>query len=205
MPLLLSVLGVFAAFILILQFPRDIAVEIVKEGGFVESATALMWFLAAIFIVAYRQSRRGIALAFLPLFCGMRELDLHREWTTDSVLKLRYWTGDAAPFGEKIIAATILAVLATIMIYAIAAHYRHFRTEMKNYSPFAIAVISAVAYLALTKFFFNGFDRKFGEYLQVDGGEMLRILIGEEVMELAASLLVMYAVFCKFAASGAAK
>ena len=201
MPLLVSIAFSFLLWLAILLSPPDIAKEIVQEHGIVESLSAFLWTLSVLVIVASRIGKGGYSLASLPLFCAMRELDMHKTFTTDSVLKLRYWTGDAAPVLEKTIAAIVLAVFLYAMISAIIKYQRAFFAEMRQYSPIAVAVVSALGYIFVSKIFFDGFTRKFGDFVDVAPPATFWILVAEEVMELTAASLVAYASFYQFGKS----
>lgn len=93
-------------------------IEFSNEGGFVETATAFLFGMAGLLGFAFwikGRKKSDFIFASLMILAAMRELDLHREWTTDSILKSRFYISPETPLFEKIIGGVVILFL----IYAV--------------------------------------------------------------------------------------
>ena len=118
--------------------PPETARVVVHEHGIVESATALAYFLAAAAVVAARPLVfRRVALAAIPLFCALRELDLHKRWTGETALRPSYWLEREFPLSAvEMGMAAGLAVVCLFDSFGLL-----FYTAENSFSPSASATL----------------------------------------------------------------
>ena len=86
-------------------------IELGSETGAFERLSAVTFaFISAFVFYMFYQTKEKIHFIFASLMAlaSMREMGLHRAWTTDSILKLRFYTGDDAPLLEKIIGVVVI-------------------------------------------------------------------------------------------------
>jgi hypothetical protein len=118
---------VLAAFGLVAAFLPDPGFHrVFDEDGLVEWISLLAWFVAAVVFLRAALAGAGATAWLSGLVClaaSLREGDVHKSLTGYSVLKLRFFTGDAFPIWEKLVAALIvvpiavaLAVLAVVFV-----------------------------------------------------------------------------------------
>ncbi len=174
----------------VLQIPA-----IIKEGGVIESLTAIGWFAAAM-IVVFKHYPQHWALAGLFLAAVARELDLHQSFTADSILKLKYWLSISTPPAEKPLAAMILLILLACGI-AVLRHYgRAGWAAVRKGDVIAIQVLCALILLGVAKLFLDGMSRKLSS-LGIHLNEHAYTVAGiwEECLELTAVVLVLGALW----------
>ena len=206
--------GGMAAAVICSFLPPDISRAITREGGIVESASALLWLAAAGILAAAAATDiwasgggspvggiRRLALAALPLAAGLRELDWHKKFTADSILKSNYWLGKIpAPAGEKIAAAIILTAVLLAAAVVAARCGRPFIAALRAREPVAWQIAASLALLFISKNFLDGINRKLAP-LEMSLGPLATEFAHtwEEWMEFTAALLVCGAAFFAFA------
>ena len=85
-----------------------------SEEGLFERVTAITFGIVAVLaMIVFFKKRYNLWAYFsmlMALAC-MRELDLHKEWTTDSILKSNFYESAAVPLMEKIIGGAVILLL----------------------------------------------------------------------------------------------
>ena len=66
--------------------------------------------MAGLAFIKHRVNLRFV-LALGMSLAAMRELDWHKAWTTDSVLKSRFYLSDVTPIYEKVIGGGVILLL----------------------------------------------------------------------------------------------
>ena len=165
--------------------PPETARVVVHEHGIVESATALAYFLAAAVVAARPLVFSRVALAAIPLFCALRELDLHKRWTGETALRPSYWLEREFPLSavETGMAAG-LAVFAFLILSAFVLYGREFILAVRKRDFAAVQLLLAVLIVIASKIV--------EKYDIVESCDSLCVLIAEETMELAASLMILH-------------
>lgn len=124
-----------------------------SETGITEKVTEILFALvAALSLVLLIVKRHSIWLHFgvLMALAAMREMDLHKEWTTDSIFKLRFYTGDSAPLYEKLIGAAVILILL-FSLMKIIRHIPLWLTDILKFQPMALSVFMGLGALAAGK------------------------------------------------------
>lgn len=134
--------------------PTQTMLNLVAEGGPVENATVVFYYLAIIGVWLFRPPSVGmptaLALHIVMFDMAARELDLHKRLTGMSLLKLRFWTG-STPASAKLIAALILLPLALSLVYLVRTYGRRWLAALKRRSPVAISATTFFATLVISK------------------------------------------------------
>ncbi len=98
---------------------KAFAVSFFKEGGPIEQITPVLFLiaslLAGISFIKHQVNLRFVFTLAMAL-ATMRELDWHKAWTTDSVLKSRFYLNDITPLYEKIIGGGVILLLLYIAV-----------------------------------------------------------------------------------------
>ncbi|MEP3525317.1 MAG: hypothetical protein ABJN24_07805 [Hyphomicrobiales bacterium] len=138
---------------MLVNFPPEAWDKFAHEGGIIESTTAIIFGLVALlaFILFFKiRAKIWLYFGFLMAAASMREMDLHRAWTTDSIFKLRFYSGDAAPFYEKILGLLFILVL----VFTLVQFIRHIPSWISNvlkFQPMALSIFMGLGTLALGK------------------------------------------------------
>ena len=123
-----------------------------RETGWIEVATATLYGVATLLLLAlWRKDRRFfVHSAFVVALLWARELDLHKAFTSDSVLSTRFFFRDHAGVTEKVVAGLVLLVFAVIVIRYLR-NWRRLRDGLTLRSPAAISAALAILLLPATK------------------------------------------------------
>lgn len=104
-----------------------------SEQGFFEQFSIIAWIAAGLALLfRHRASSPHLAwsMTLLCFLCAAREDDWHKKFTTDGILKLKYYTKSVAPLSEKIPAALIASVFLLLIGYATVIAYRALRSGL---------------------------------------------------------------------------
>ena len=123
-----------------------------KEDGWIEMGTAVLYGVAILALLSACRFERGFFAhsAFAVALLGARELDLHKAFTTDSVLTTRFFFRDHVDLPEKLIAGAVLLVLLVVLIRYLR-HWRRLRDGLLQRSPSAMSAALAILLLPATK------------------------------------------------------
>ena len=135
------------------QLPYAEWLKLAYEGNIIETTTAIIFAvtsLLAFIALLKKQNKIWFYFGFLMLSATMRELDLHKAWTTDSIFKLRFYSGDAAPFYEKALGLLFIVVL----IFCLVQFIRHIPSWISNllkFHPIALSIFLGLGALGTGK------------------------------------------------------
>ena len=175
--------------------------EVVREGGPIEIASAVGYFLCyvlCLFLVRSMQPRMPLSQAWplllTLLFLGARELDLDKVPFTKGVLKAKQYTSDDVALGEKLISLAILILLIVTVVTLIRrfgpALIRGIRAGQSHSRAIGLGILFAVLSKSV-----DGLNRKlepFGVQVSDETAEWARVF--EEVAELGIVLAFLQAV-----------
>ena len=166
------------------------------EHGPIETATAMLFLVSAlfallVFLPVRRTRNSAVALALLLVACAAREMDLHIHLTGMSILKSRFYLGDA-PLAHKLGGLAVLGLLALAGLYLLRRHGRQLLQGLRNGNAAAITAVTMVATLVGTKLL----DRSLGvlsESFGIRSSDSVYALqaVVEEPLELGLPVLVM--------------
>tara|TARA_B100001750_G_scaffold248420_1_gene279305 strand:+ start:1470 stop:2102 length:633 start_codon:yes stop_codon:yes gene_type:complete len=84
------------------------------ENQLIEDGTALAFGIAAglaFFVFLKRKTKIWVYFSSLMALAAAREMDLHKEWTSDSILKSNFYLKEGAGIGERIIGFLVILLL----------------------------------------------------------------------------------------------
>jgi hypothetical protein len=150
-------LAIYLAFAvaLAIALPLETAKFIFSEEGPYEIGSILLWLALAgtlVYSRKYWDFKAWLSFLALSLIAAAREADLQKAFTTEGFIKLNYYTNPEIPFGEKIIAGTVLAGLLFIALVAAWRGIR-FVIETRFKTPRGMMVLEMFVILVVTKIF----------------------------------------------------
>lgn len=170
--------------------------EVSQEGRWIENMSVIFLFQAvALGIYAARKSgdKGWYLYSYLALAAAWRELGGHKAFTSDSILKSRFYVTPEFPLWEKLLGAAFILSL----LYCIVQLLRKFIPSLKALWQGVVHVQAIYACLGLYTVakVLDGFFRRFPSlsHLRDDYGSMM--LYAEESMEMFGAFFLMYAAF----------
>lgn len=139
--------------LLLLLVPMDRLSDWTSEAGFFEEASWVGYLLAgaACLLMLRRCAALYVPCALVLFAMCARELDMHNRFTTDSVLKSRYYLKVKAPLTEKLLAGTVVLALAAVVAYLLLRYLPLFRQRLRERAPEAVTLGAAGIVLVFTK------------------------------------------------------
>ena len=183
----------FGLFVLTLFLDEQSKKFFIKEGGLIESATALGYF-CCIAIIVYRGRfeyiRRYYYIFLLIIFFMLREMDFDTKFTTTGIFKLRFFTSATVPLFEKIIGVILVILLLYILFTLIHRHFKDFLLNLKKRNTIGMGVLSTCGLLALSQSL-DGLDRKLkGLGIAISHQTSLHANAMEEIAELGIPIMM---------------
>lgn len=164
---------------------------LLKEGGWIETASWISYFVAAalILVLMLRFPNRW-CLAVATMLLGMRELDFDKRFTTMGIFKSRFYGSEEVPLGEKLIAALITAAIVVTLFFVIKEHLLPFIKRIGKREGASWSVLLAGGLLVFAKSI-DGLSRKL-EPFGIEPSDAVNRIAGsvEECFELSAALLI---------------
>ncbi len=170
---------------------RDFLLE---EGGVIESASVLGYFLCAAIIVykgklTYLKQYHYIFL--LIIFFMLRELDFDKKFTTMGIFKSRFFISNTVPLAEKIVGAMVLLLLLYVIFMIIHRHSKYFLSGLKNHSIISFGVFITGTLLVASKSL-DGIGRKLeGFGVKISNQTSMHATALEEILELGIPIILL--------------
>ncbi len=125
------------------------------EAGFFEIGSAVGWFtLAAVLAVlafAGIDRRFSVPAGIILLAFGMRELDWHKAFTADSMLKSNYYLDLPAPLLETAISAAVVLGLLSLLGYLVVTFARPLLHALRRREAGAMTLANGIVLLVFSK------------------------------------------------------
>jgi hypothetical protein len=189
--------GVFllALFLVSLFLQGSTRDALLREGGIVETASAL-GYLPSLALIAYRKRLVDLApLVVLILFFLFREMDFDKRFTTMGIFKIRFFTSPEVPHTEKVIGTLFILLLAFAAFALILRHGRAFLTGLRQRSVVAIGALLVLLLLVTSK----GIDSLAGNLRQIgiswSGPISMHAGALEEIVELGIPVVIFLALW----------
>lgn len=170
---------------------RDI---FLKEGGVVESVSALGYLLCAAFIV-YKGKliylKRYYYLFLLIIFFMLRELDFDKRFTTMGILKSKFFISNDVPWVEKIVGAMVIALLLFIVFSILYRHSKDFYYGLKKHSVISFGALIVAILLGVSKSL-DGTARKLNQFgVEIGEKTSMHVSALEEILELGIPIILL--------------
>jgi len=170
---------------------RDI---LLNEGGIVESASVIGYFLCAAFIL-YKGSLAYLIrfhyLFLLIIFFMLRELDFHKRFTTMGIFKSQFFISNNVPFVEKFIGTLVILLLLYLIFSILYFNLKDFYYGLRNRSTVSLGAL-IVAILLVASKFLDGIARKLNEVgIEVGGRASMHASAMEEILELGIPIVLL--------------
>ncbi len=88
---------------------------LLREGGGIESVTAVLLGYAALLYAGARTGPRNWHVAVGLILLAMRELDFDKRFTSEGILQLRLYSGDS-PLWEKLVGAAVVCLAVVVLV-----------------------------------------------------------------------------------------
>lgn len=121
---------------------EDMLLQTSQEGAFLENLTALKFLGASLLgsVIVYKTRIQSWTLfAIFMGFAFARELDWHKAFTSDSILKIKFYTNPEYALPEKMIGFIFVLLLIT-SIFLLFKYIPRWIKELKELNVFAVGV-----------------------------------------------------------------
>lgn len=171
-----------------------------KEGSIIETASALCWFMAAIFAACMNFHRFKIGFPFvtLTILFGLRELDFHKKFTEIGIFKSTFFFSETVTLEEKLIVSGLYIFILYVVISMISilkkSYDSHNRSFNKGHHCYFVVLLMLIVVKSI-----DGIGRKmagFGIVLNQQAAQHFGYI--EEILELGAPLFFMFATYAYF-------
>ncbi|MBE0436695.1 MAG: hypothetical protein IBX56_12915 [Methylomicrobium sp.] len=172
---------------------------LINEGGVIESASALAYFLCAVFI-AYKRKVAELKHFFILIILFMlRELDFHKRFTTMGISKIKFYISEDVPLIEKVVGTLVVLLFFYVCISILYRYSKVFFLGLKNHSGVAFDSLLAIILLVVSKSL-DGASRKLeGFGISLSQAMSMHAMAVEEILELGIPIAIFMALtsYCK--------
>lgn len=199
---LVTGLGLGLLFALSVPLDETARIWLLKEGGAIETLSAVLYLVCAAYMLSWVQRARAWPYVVLMVLFAMREADFDKRFTEVGVLKSKFLFSPLVPLHQKLIGGAVLAlalyVLVTIVRRDGLSFVRALHARSVEAWGWAVAIVLVLASKAL-----DGVGRKLA-----DVGFVLDPVIDlhagalEEVLELGIGIFILLACRLKFRRTG---
>jgi hypothetical protein len=173
---------------------------LVAEDGPVETISAALYFACFLLILLKGGGPFFISkpyFALLPLIFALRELDFDVRFTGIKIYKVKFYLNQDISLHAKIIAFTVVATIATLLVLMIARESRAFYAELKHHSYIGSGAFLIIVLIAVSKSI-DGLGRKLAAFGLAASPAVLRNApVAEEFLELGIPM-IMVLLFWKY-------
>lgn len=166
---------------------------LLSESGPIEQASALGYFLCALYMLLHGGGeflKKYSYLIVLVTLFGFRELDFDKRFTTMGILKSRFYLSPDVGLFEKVIGALIIALLLWAIVKTVKHHATSTLKGLKRLNERAVGVIAIFALVTVSKSI-DGLARKLKPFgIETSNDVSFVASAVEEVMELGIPILM---------------
>lgn len=174
--IVVAALLLFSAMLFFIIYALDNAIthNLTSEQGFFEVMSVVLWVALAVLCVVKLGFRKwGLSTALLSLIFAVREADLHKAFTADSIFKSNYYKMDI-PFAEKfwagLVAVFCIAFLISVLFSGCMYLYKS-KAWQQAWGRLTLLSIALV--------FFTKICDRLESVLYVDYGIQISVVQGE--------------------------
>lgn len=183
--------------VLSMQLGEHATSLLLKEGGVVETASAIGYVLCVVYLYSFERTeslRSHWYLYVIFLAMTLRELDFDKRFTETGVLQSKFLFASNVNLFEKGVGLLVLMLMLGAIVKWIARHAKPFFTGVRSYRSADWATGFALAFIVLTKSI-DGLARKLeplGVQVTIGVNELASRF--EEVFELGIPITFLYAI-----------
>ncbi|HNQ75673.1 MAG TPA: hypothetical protein PKM39_03455 [Pseudothauera hydrothermalis] len=199
---LVTGLGLGLLFALSVPLDETARIWLLKEGGAIETLSAVLYLVCAAYMLSWAQRARAWPYVVLMVLFAMREADFDKRFTEVGVLKSKFLFSPLVPLHQKLIGGAVLAlalyVLVTIVRRDGLSFVRALHARSVEAWGRAVAILLVLASKAL-----DGVGRKLADMgIVLDPVIDLHAGALEEVLELGIGIFILLACRLKFRRTG---
>jgi hypothetical protein len=195
--------NVFIIFLIFLTEISDDPLKrmIIHEGGLVENATVLAYFLCLLSLIinsGLQNIQKMWTLYISISLLMLREMDFHDRFTTLGIFKIKFFLSPHVPGVEKAIGILVILLIIFIAYRFYKQYFRYFLQKLQERKPFTFYIIFSICYMGIA-FGLDGLPRKL-ESIGVTGPERVISICNttEEVFELMIPVMFMMSILAFF-------
>lgn len=128
-------------------------ITVFSESGLFEMVSEPLWLaLGVLVLIVLRPATPAtVSGAIICAACAAREADLHKHFTSESVLKIGFYHDSAHPVLQRVLFGVLMVILAGSMILVVGALVRRVREGEKPFQSWGLFAVIAMGTLVLTK------------------------------------------------------
>jgi len=194
--------GIIAFIVFLGLADLDLRNSIMKEGGVVESMSAIGYFICIALLLYRRREKPNIKgywqVILVLLIFGLRELDFHNRFTTMSFTKFNFYRSLDVPIIEKIIGGGVVLLFFYSVFYLVKNYFSIFIRAIKEINPAAVGMLFAALFLFMSEAL-DGLGRRLSG-VGIGIGNNIDLLTKniEEMVELGIPLMFIIAILACF-------
>jgi hypothetical protein len=200
----------WTALLLLLVFlaslPMDEATRktFLKEGGVIETVSALLYLVCAGQMLLWAQRARAWPYVVLMVLFAMREADFDKRFTEVGVLKGKFLFSPLVPMHQKLIGGAMIALALYVVYTIVRRDGLGFVRALRKRSVEAWGWATAIALVFVSKSL-DGLGRKLADVgITIDPVVDLHAGALEEILELGIGIFIFLACRLLFKRSGTA-
>lgn len=128
-----------------------------RENGPVENLTLVMYIVSIACILYSGRSiltvKTRVAITVVLGYMFMREADLHKSISTQSILKSKFWLSSQIPLTDKLLALAILVPIFLAVFYLISKYVRKWWQDLCHKDSYAVGILVFLVALVISKIF----------------------------------------------------
>ncbi|WP_025312044.1 hypothetical protein [Roseicyclus elongatus] len=174
---------------------HGVEVTFTEEHGGMERASLLLWLYAAGFALFSKAYLKAMTwpLALFFLLLALRELDFHNWWFDPGLLRGEIFSSDA-PLWQKVVSAIAMTSILGVVLFVVFGGFGKFFAAMREKRIWPWLVVAALVFAFLSTLLDGIGPRLRHIGIEVNDAMHLKITMGEEVLELLFSLLLVSAI-----------
>lgn len=189
-----------------LSLPMDEAARamFLKEGGVIETVSAVLYLVCAAYMLTWAHRARAWPYVVLMVLFAMREADFDKRFTEVGVLKGKFLFSALVPLHQKLIGGAVIALALYVVYTIVRRDGLSFLRALRARSVEAWGWATAIGLVFVSKSL-DGLGRKLAEFgITIDPVVDLHAGALEEVLELGIGVFILLACRLFFKRSGAA-
>lgn len=200
----LSALALLLIFAFSMPLDEADRVFYLKEGGVIETVSALSYLMCAAYMLMWTGRARAWPYIVLMVLFAMRESDFDKRFTEVGVLKGKFLFSPLVPIHQKLIGGAVILLALWVLYTIVRRDGRSFLRALRDRAVDAWGWATAIVLIVVSKGL-DGLDRKLAGFgIQIDPLLDLHTGAAEEILELGIGLYIFLACRLFFARTDAA-